>query len=79
MSERDVIVSVKGLHKSFGRLEVVKGVDMELHAGEVVVIFGRCGSGKSTMLRCVNFLEDPTQGEHRGRRDPAIGRSSNAA
>ena len=62
MSERDVIVRVEGLHKSFGHLEVLKGVDMELHKGEVVVIFGRSGSGKSTLLRCVNFLEDPTEG-----------------
>ena len=52
----------QGLHKSFGHLEVLKGVDMDLHKGEVVVIFGRSGSGKSTLLRCVNFLEDPTEG-----------------
>ena len=56
------IVRVEGLHKRFGHLEVLKGVDMELHKGEVVVIFGRSGSGKSTLLRCVNFLEDPTEG-----------------
>ncbi len=62
MSERDVVVRVDGLHKSFGRLEVVKGVDMEVRRGEVVVIFGRSGSGKSTLLRCVNFIEDPTEG-----------------
>jgi len=62
MTERDVIVSVKGLRKSFGSLEVLKGVDLDLHKGEVVVIFGRSGSGKSTVLRCVNFLEDPTEG-----------------
>jgi osmoprotectant transport system ATP-binding protein len=41
---------------------VVKGVDMEVHRGQVVVIFGRSGSGKSTVLRCVNFIEDPTAG-----------------
>jgi polar amino acid transport system ATP-binding protein len=62
MTERDVIVSIKGLRKSFGSLEVLKGVDLDLHKGEVVVIFGRSGSGKSTVLRCVNFLEDPTEG-----------------
>src|SRR5262245_1095571 len=62
MTERDVIVSIKGLRKSFGHLEVLKGVDLDLHKGEVVVIFGRSGSGKSTVLRCVNFLEDPTEG-----------------
>ena len=59
---RDVVVRIDGLHKSFGRLEVVRGVDLEVHRGEVVVIFGRSGSGKSTVLRCVNFIEDPTQG-----------------
>jgi ABC-type polar amino acid transport system ATPase subunit len=59
---RDVVVRVEGLHKRFGHLEVLKGIDMELHQGEVVVIFGRSGSGKSTLLRCVNFLEDPTEG-----------------
>ena len=59
---REVVVRVEGLHKRFGHLEVLKGVDMELRKGEVVVIFGRSGSGKSTMLRCVNFLEDPTEG-----------------
>jgi len=60
--QRDVVVSVRGLKKTFGQLEVLKGIDMDLHSGEVVVIFGRSGSGKSTLLRCVNFLEDPTEG-----------------
>jgi ABC-type polar amino acid transport system ATPase subunit len=58
----DVVVRIDGLRKSFGHLEVVRGVDMEVHRGEVVVIFGRSGSGKSTVLRCVNFIEDPTAG-----------------
>jgi polar amino acid transport system ATP-binding protein len=58
----DVVVRIDGLHKSFGHLEVVKGVDLDVHKGEVVVIFGRSGSGKSTVLRCVNFIEDPTLG-----------------
>jgi ABC-type polar amino acid transport system ATPase subunit len=58
----DVIVRVEGVHKRFGRLEVLRGIDLELHKGEVVVIFGRSGSGKSTLLRCVNFLDDPTEG-----------------
>jgi polar amino acid transport system ATP-binding protein len=58
----DVVVRIDGLHKSFGHLEVVKGVDLDVHKGEVVVIFGRSGSGESTVLRCVNFIEDPTLG-----------------
>ena len=56
------VVRVQGLHKSFGNLEVLKGIDMEIDSGEVVVVFGRSGSGKSTFLRCINFLEDPDQG-----------------
>ncbi|MGH2597084.1 MAG: amino acid ABC transporter ATP-binding protein [Actinomycetota bacterium] len=58
----EVVVRVENVHKSFGHLEVLKGINMEVHKGEVVVIFGRSGSGKSTLLRCVNFLEDPTSG-----------------
>ena len=62
MSTREPVVKVQGLHKRFGALEVLKGVDMDVHRGEVIVIFGRSGSGKSTLLRCINFLEDPTEG-----------------
>lgn len=62
MSSDEVVVRIEGLHKSFGQLEVVRGVDMEVRRGEVVVVFGRSGSGKSTVLRCVNFIEDPTEG-----------------
>ena len=57
------VVSVRGLHKSFGDLEVLRGIDIDIDQGEVVVVFGRSGSGKSTFLRCLNFLEEPTQGE----------------
>jgi polar amino acid transport system ATP-binding protein len=56
------VVRVEGLHKYFGPLEVVKGVNLEVRLGEVVVMFGRSGAGKSTVLRCINFLEDPTSG-----------------
>ena len=58
----DVVLRVEDLYKTFGHLEVLKGIDMEVHRGEVIVIFGRSGSGKSTLLRCINFLEDPTSG-----------------
>ena len=57
------IVRIQGLHKSFGTLEVLKGVDLEVSKGEVVVILGPSGSGKSTLLRCINRLEDPTGGK----------------
>jgi ABC-type polar amino acid transport system ATPase subunit len=58
----EVVVRVEGLRKRFGELEVLRGIDMEVHRGEVIVVFGRSGSGKSTLLRCINFLEDPTEG-----------------
>lgn len=57
------IVRIRNLKKSFGSLEVLRDVDMEVQKGEVVVILGPSGSGKSTMLRCVNRLEEPTGGE----------------
>ena len=57
------IVRIQGLHKYFGSLEVLKGVDLEVDKGQVVVILGPSGSGKSTMLRCINRLEDPTAGK----------------
>ena len=59
----DVVVSIQGLHKYFGELEVLKGVDLDVHKGEVVVVLGPSGSGKSTMLRCINLLEEPTHGK----------------
>ncbi|MPY97082.1 MAG: ATP-binding cassette domain-containing protein [Actinophytocola sp.] len=56
-------VQVAGLHKSFGDLEVLKGIDFTVEAGQVVCIIGPSGSGKSTLLRCVNLLEQPTAGQ----------------
>ncbi len=58
----EAVLRVENLHKYFGSLEVLKGINMEVHQAEVVVIFGRSGSGKSTLLRCINFLEEPTYG-----------------
>lgn len=57
------IIRIEDLHKSFGDVEVLKGVDMEIVKGEVVVILGPSGSGKSTLLRCVNRLEESTGGK----------------
>ncbi|MCG7335645.1 amino acid ABC transporter ATP-binding protein [Sporosarcina sp. ACRSM] len=56
------MISIQGLHKSFGELEVLKGIDLELEKGEVVVIIGPSGSGKTTLLRCLNILETPSAG-----------------
>ncbi|WP_147820815.1 amino acid ABC transporter ATP-binding protein [Salidesulfovibrio onnuriiensis] len=56
------MIRIEKLHKSFGDLKVLKGVDLHVKAGEVVVILGPSGSGKSTVLRCINKLEEPTAG-----------------
>jgi L-cystine transport system ATP-binding protein len=56
------VISIKGLHKYFGKLEVLKGIDLEVETGNVVVVIGPSGSGKTTMLRCLNILETPTKG-----------------
>ena len=55
-------IEIKGLHKSFGQLEVLRGIDFRVAMGEVVCVIGPSGSGKSTLLRCVNRLEEPTSG-----------------
>ncbi len=57
-----MLLSLKGIHKSFGSLEVLKGISLDAAAGEVVAILGSSGSGKSTFLRCINLLEEPTEG-----------------
>lgn len=56
-------IRVTDLHKSFGTLEVLKGVSLTAHKGDVVAIIGGSGSGKSTFLRCINFLETPSSGQ----------------
>ncbi len=56
-------IEVHDLHKYFGRLEVLRGIDLRLDAGEVVCVIGPSGSGKSTLLRCINRLEEPTSGK----------------
>jgi polar amino acid transport system ATP-binding protein len=55
-------IEIRDLHKSFGELEVLRGINLAVDPGEVVVVIGRSGSGKSTLLRCVNRLEEPTSG-----------------
>src|SRR4051794_13962763 len=56
------MIEIHGLHKSFGSVEVLRGIDLAVAAGEVVCVIGPSGSGKSTLLRCVNLLEEPTAG-----------------
>ncbi len=57
------MITVKNLHKSFGKTEILKGIDYHVEQGEKIVVVGPSGSGKSTFLRCMNLLETPTQGE----------------
>ncbi|MDE9449247.1 ATP-binding cassette domain-containing protein [Aliiroseovarius sp. Z3] len=61
--EETEAIRVTDLHKSFGTLEVLKGVSLTAHKGDVVAIIGGSGSGKSTFLRCINFLETPSSGQ----------------
>jgi ABC-type polar amino acid transport system ATPase subunit len=57
------LIRLEGIHKWFGSLHVLKGIDFDLLPGEVLVIIGPSGSGKSTLLRCMNMLEEPTEGK----------------
>ena len=78
MAETDAC-ACEGVRKSFGELEVLRGIDLEVARGEVVCVLGPSGSGKSTLLRCINLLEPPDggadpargQGAHRRRESPA--------
>ena len=56
------MISIKNLHKRFDELEVLKGIDLEVEKGKVIVLIGPSGSGKTTFLRCLNVLETPTAG-----------------
>lgn len=59
---KETVLRIEGLEKSFGDLQVLKGIDLEIDRGEVVCIIGASGSGKSTLLRCVNLLEEADAG-----------------
>ena len=63
MTEQKPVIELRNLQKSYGKVNVLKGIDMQVYPGEVVAVIGSSGSGKSTMLRCVNLLETPTGGE----------------
>ena len=62
LSKRPVALDLQNIHKSYGSLEVLKGVSLTAYDGDVISILGSSGSGKSTLLRCINLLECPTQG-----------------
>ncbi|SDK94817.1 amino acid ABC transporter ATP-binding protein [Nonomuraea jiangxiensis] len=62
-ADQDTVIELRGVRKSFGELEILKGVDLAVRRGEVVVIIGPSGGGKSTLLRCVNLLEPVTAGQ----------------
>ena len=62
MTTDNVLIKVDNLCKSFGKLEVLKGINAEIKKGDVMVVIGASGSGKSTFLRCLNLLEEPTSG-----------------
>src|SRR5712692_3404366 len=62
---RSAVVELRGIKKSYGAKQVLHGVDLTVHAGEHVVIFGPSGSGKSTLLRTINLLEEPSEGSVR--------------
>ena len=62
INDNSVILSIRGLKKSFGSLDVLKGVDLDIKKGEKIVLLGPSGCGKSTLLRCINCMEDPTGG-----------------
>ncbi len=57
------VISLRNIHKAYGNLEVIKGVDVTAHRGDVIALIGSSGSGKSTLLRCANLLEIPQQGD----------------
>jgi polar amino acid transport system ATP-binding protein len=61
-SDRQPIIRIRNLHKWFGPLHVLKGIDLDVNVGEKICVIGPSGSGKSTLLRCINFLEEATSG-----------------
>lgn len=71
MAEKELLLSVRGLQKTFGEHVVLKGIDLDVYKGDVVCVIGPSGCGKSTFIRCINFLEQPTDGEICYRGEPA--------
>ncbi len=63
MAATQPMLELKGVHKRFGNLEVLRGIDLEVSKGQVICVLGPSGSGKSTLLRCINLLEPPEEGD----------------
>ncbi|MCK5500462.1 MAG: amino acid ABC transporter ATP-binding protein, partial [Tritonibacter mobilis] len=76
MTDETPVLEIRGLHKSYGDLEVIKGVDITAKRGDVVSLIGSSGSGKSTLLRCCNLLEDSQQGDILFKGEPISWRGS---
>ena len=72
MSDPTPVIEIRDLHKSFGKLEVLKGVDICARKGDVVALIGSSGSGKSTLLRCINLLENSQQGDILFKDEPVL-------
>ena len=79
MTDTTPVIQVSNLHKAYGELEVLKGVDITAHQGDVVSLIGSSGSGKSTLLRCVNLLEDSQQGDILFKGEPVTWRGAGHA
>ncbi|PWJ18192.1 ABC transporter ATP-binding protein [Jannaschia seohaensis] len=76
MADAPPVIEIRALHKAYGELEVLKGVDLRACQGEVVSLIGSSGSGKSTLLRCANLLEDSQEGEILFCEEPVIWKGS---
>ena len=79
MSAAQPVIELKNIHKSYGALEVLKGVSITAERGHVVSLIGSSGSGKSTLLRCANLLEDSQQGEILFKGEPVTWAGSGAS
>ena len=75
MTQSDIVLKADKIHKTFGQVEVLKGISLQARNHDVISILGSSGSGKSTFLRCLNFLETPTSGTVTLHRDPPAARN----
>ncbi|MEM8775605.1 MAG: amino acid ABC transporter ATP-binding protein [Pseudomonadota bacterium] len=79
MTDTSTVIDIKNLHKAYGSLEVIKGVDITASKGQVISLIGSSGSGKSTILRCANLLEDSQQGEILFKGEPVTWKGTGSA